>query len=613
MSDLPDFENIPGFLTIFGESELRLALAIASAIKQVGGGGGGGGGGSGDASAANQVIEINRLTEINNKTPALGGQSASTGIPVNITSDGLFTQDLLARLAPLVNGRVPVVLPASSGSNPLLGVGTIPSVTTINTVLADGNFDTYSRLSFHLRGTWGGTVRCEMSGDNLSWNPVPVYYATSGENFLDIKFNGIYTVNAHARYFRLITTTDFSGSINGDYGLSTDDKSIEHPDKKLFAGSALTNTAGNVLVSGNCENYNQISFTTFGTFAGAIRLQGTNRPEDSASWRDCLVKNLATNVGNGGDWGSGAIQIGDLYFSHFRIAVTGTGTGTVSVVGLLKKSSIPGNSLSVDTELNALSLIDNLGAQTQPLVGGINYLFNNSSLDRARSLGNVSEGLGRAKVSNWSSGVSLATVSATGTSTSLDLAMSVQSVSCQITIPGTITDFESFIEGSLNNTEWDILCTIPRNANGVRPATGTIFNVGNNQFSRTKDFSVRYLRVRTTLYTGTGNIIYLISVGTDPVITPHHQTRSEAATSIANTLTTTSALIAPANLRRKGLVIYNSLSTDVFIALFPGATNTSYSYRLLPNEQLEIPYNYTGDVYGLTSSGSGSIQITGLT
>ena len=45
------------------------------------------GAGSGDATAANQIIEINVLNSINSKTPALGQEPMSGSVPVVIASD----------------------------------------------------------------------------------------------------------------------------------------------------------------------------------------------------------------------------------------------------------------------------------------------------------------------------------------------------------------------------------------------------------------------------------------------------------------------------------------------------------------------------------------------
>lgn len=71
---IPPLTDFEGLLTIYSESELRQAIAIAQAIKQLGAasGGGGGGGGGGDASAANQIQQTAVLNLIKDGVGLIG-------------------------------------------------------------------------------------------------------------------------------------------------------------------------------------------------------------------------------------------------------------------------------------------------------------------------------------------------------------------------------------------------------------------------------------------------------------------------------------------------------------------------------------------------------------
>jgi hypothetical protein len=60
------------------------ALIVSGAV-------GGGGGGGGDASAANQVTEIAKLTSIDDKTPALGQALAAASVPVVLPAAQITT------------------------------------------------------------------------------------------------------------------------------------------------------------------------------------------------------------------------------------------------------------------------------------------------------------------------------------------------------------------------------------------------------------------------------------------------------------------------------------------------------------------------------------------
>ena len=88
---IPTFEEFEGFRTIYSDSELRNAIAIASAIREIVGSGGGSGGG-GDASAANQTLEIAELVELNSSiATSLNRTLSQLEAAINAISTGLAT------------------------------------------------------------------------------------------------------------------------------------------------------------------------------------------------------------------------------------------------------------------------------------------------------------------------------------------------------------------------------------------------------------------------------------------------------------------------------------------------------------------------------------------
>lgn len=85
-----------GYNSTYSNLERGLAEAIADELVArnlvLTGGSNNGGNGSSDASAANQLIEIERLIEIRDRIPSsVGVKTASLSLPVTLSSDGVFS------------------------------------------------------------------------------------------------------------------------------------------------------------------------------------------------------------------------------------------------------------------------------------------------------------------------------------------------------------------------------------------------------------------------------------------------------------------------------------------------------------------------------------------
>ncbi len=87
---------------------------------------------------------------------------------------------------------------------------------------------------------------------------------------------------------------------------------------------------------------------------------------------------------------------------------------------------------------------------------------------------------------------------------------------------------------------------------------------------------------------------------------------STTGTSLVNSLSGTASLIAPANVSRKNLTIYNPLLETVYIDVSNAVTSTAYMVPLEPRAYFEFPSIgiYVGDVYAILATGTGSINIT---
>lgn len=92
------------------------------------------------------------------------------------------------------------------------------------------------------------------------------------------------------------------------------------------------------------------------------------------------------------------------------------------------------------------------------------------------------------------------------------------------------------------------------------------------------------------------------------------QSAANTSTELSNSLSNTASLIAPANINRKGLTIYNTLSVIVFIDTSNAISTSNFMFKLNPNSFYEMPSNsYTGAFWGILATGTGSVEIRELT
>ena len=91
-------------------------------------------------------------------------------------------------------------------------------------------------------------------------------------------------------------------------------------------------------------------------------------------------------------------------------------------------------------------------------------------------------------------------------------------------------------------------------------------------------------------------------------------TYSSSAVSSVTSAATNTVLLA-SNASRRQAVLYNDCDKAVYVKLGSTASSTSFSYRLQPNQTLELPTPvYTGAIDGIwDSSPTGSMRVTEIT
>jgi hypothetical protein len=76
----------------------------------------------------------------------------------------------------------------------------------------------------------------------------------------------------------------------------------------------------------------------------------------------------------------------------------------------------------------------------------------------------------------------------------------------------------------------------------------------------------------------------------------------------------TNTTILAANAARLGAVIVNETNKVLYLKLGATASLTSYTYKMAPEDRVEVPFGYTGIIDGIWSAaGSGFAQVTELT
>ena len=90
------------------------------------------------------------------------------------------------------------------------------------------------------------------------------------------------------------------------------------------------------------------------------------------------------------------------------------------------------------------------------------------------------------------------------------------------------------------------------------------------------------------------------------VRTPKSGSPSQSSVSVTNSNT----WILGQNTNRSGATFYNEGASVCYLKLGSTASLTSYTVQIASGGYYESPFNYTGEVYGITSSGTAQLRIT---
>lgn len=85
---------------------------------------------------------------------------------------------------------------------------------------------------------------------------------------------------------------------------------------------------------------------------------------------------------------------------------------------------------------------------------------------------------------------------------------------------------------------------------------------------------------------------------------------ASSAAQISNSLSTTQSVLVASNSNRKGLTIFNSSSSIIFIDYANTVTTSDYAFSLVSGAFYEMPMPiYTGDLHAILASGTASIEV----
>ncbi|WGV25974.1 hypothetical protein [Halotia branconii] len=86
---------------------------------------------------------------------------------------------------------------------------------------------------------------------------------------------------------------------------------------------------------------------------------------------------------------------------------------------------------------------------------------------------------------------------------------------------------------------------------------------------------------------------------------------SSSTNKVTNSLNETASEIVPANVNRKGLTIFNTLTQNLYLDTVSTVSTNSYMAKIPAGAFYELPANkiYIGSFYGILATGTGSVEI----
>lgn len=185
---------------------------------------------------------------------------------------------------------------------------------------------------------------------------------------------------------------------------------------------------------------------------------------------------------------------------------------------------------------------------------------------------------------------------------------------------GTFSGINLAFEISPDNSQW-FSCQGQKVADGAISATSGVMSTSLPAWDLPLH-GARYIRVRCTAYTSGTVYVYIISsMGSDPIstnipsgvqaITP--KVASNVALSNV-TASITSVVLLANNPTRLGAVLHNDSTAILYLKYSVTASNTSYTYKIGPDDHWEMPDNlcWTGSIAGIWTAATGTARITEL-
>lgn len=332
-------------------------------------------------------------------TPGSGATVASDDIggvqhqrvKISVGEDGSAT-DLSA------TNPMPVLV-----SDPSTGTSFGP-ITTANVVLFSAIDTTGERsVSLQLTGLWDGAIYLQASQDGTTWFDAPGTCATNEIVATNTFYSPcLIVIPVTARYFRAITSLDFTGSVSGLYSQRafdvapffvrntltdvssdvrmpiagvdplgnltrlalTETGQVVPPDNRVIQGSL--SRIGTIWMA-DTVGYNSISVQVFGTFSATLTFQASN---DATTWTAVSgwsITGSANSVSQTSVAGHFLIPAAGRYF---RVQVTAYTSGIPAAVGVLKSSPAfyPASSPSIaaNSSVNVAQI-----AGTNTVTGGV--------------------------------------------------------------------------------------------------------------------------------------------------------------------------------------------------------------------------------------------------
>lgn len=177
-------------------------------------------------------------------------------------------------------------------------------------------------------------------------------------------------------------------------------------------------------------------------------------------------------------------------------------------------------------------------------------------------------------------------------------------------------------DATTDGTNWFGISVLPQ---GQDTQVQTIALTSGTHFqAKTGCAGYQQVRVRCTAFTSGSGTAYLVpTMGTDP--TGSSTTGASSIGSVTRmgmghtgtgssvTAATSSTTVLAANTARIGATVFNDSTATLYLALFSGASTTSYTAQVGANAYYEVPFGYDGIITGVWSAANGNVRVTEIT